>query len=97
MNKGFDWDGFKKGDFAVYCDTEDKVKAFLEKCDIQGIRWQSGEVATNIVLDGDVAMRYKEDGLRHASRKFYEREGDLVIDYDPEMFKEDNLDTYRGV
>lgn len=37
-----DWEAFKRGEFAVHCDTEEKAEAFLKECDEQGIRWADG-------------------------------------------------------
>jgi len=34
-----DWDKFKRGEFAVRCDTEDKAKAFLRECAKEGMHW----------------------------------------------------------
>lgn len=41
--KNFNWEAFKKGNIAVHCDTEEKAKDFLKKCDKEGIRWNTGE------------------------------------------------------
>lgn len=41
--KNFNWEEFKKGNIAVHCDTEEKAKDFLKKCDKEGIRWNTGE------------------------------------------------------
>lgn len=41
--KNFNWEAFKRGDIAVHCDTEEKAKDFLKKCDKEGIRWNTGE------------------------------------------------------
>lgn len=41
--KNFNWEEFKKGNIAVHCDTEEKAKDFLKKCDKEGIRWQRGQ------------------------------------------------------
>ena len=44
MNKGFDWTGFKMGDFVVYCRNRNEIRQFLEECDKQGLRWASGGI-----------------------------------------------------
>ena len=41
--KNFNWEEFKRGNIAVHCDTEEKAKDFLKKCDKEGIRWQRGQ------------------------------------------------------
>lgn len=41
--KNFNWEAFKRGDIAVHCNTEEKAKDFLKKCDKEGIRWQRGQ------------------------------------------------------
>lgn len=41
--KNFNWEEFKRGNIAVHCDTEEKAKDFLKKCDKEGIRWNTGE------------------------------------------------------
>ena len=40
--KNFNWEDFKKGNIAVHCDTEEKAKDFLRKCDRQRFEWESG-------------------------------------------------------
>ncbi len=49
-DKGFDWQAFKQGKFAVHCDTEEKAKAFLKECDEQGIKWAGGDKTTSKTL-----------------------------------------------
>lgn len=34
-----DWEKFKRGEFAVRCDTEDKANAFLKECREHEIKW----------------------------------------------------------
>lgn len=41
--KIFNWEEFKKGNIAVHCDTEEKAKDFLKKCDKNDIKWETGE------------------------------------------------------
>lgn len=42
-NTEFDWEEFKNGSIAVHCDTEEKAKDFLKKCDKRDIKWSFGE------------------------------------------------------
>jgi hypothetical protein len=42
----FDWESFKSGKFAVHCDTEEKAREFLKECDEQGIKWCTGDRAS---------------------------------------------------
>ena len=43
----FDWEAFEQGKFAVYCDTKEKAKMFLQECDEQGIIWAGGDKASH--------------------------------------------------
>ncbi len=45
-HSSFDWSSFKSGKFAVYCDTEEKAREFLNECDAQGIKWCTGGKAS---------------------------------------------------
>lgn len=36
----FNWEEFKLGRVAIHCDTEEKAKDFLEKCDTKGIKFK---------------------------------------------------------
>ena len=36
--KEFNWVGFKKGEFHVYCETQEDSKDFLQKCERRGSR-----------------------------------------------------------
>lgn len=98
MNKGFDWDGFKKGDFAVYCRNRNEIRQFLEECDKQGLKWASGDPATDYMPEHpsvciSVCIECNDLRLYYARRRLYEQTGEKIIDYNPEMFKDVNLDT----
>ncbi|MCI6692527.1 MAG: hypothetical protein MR510_08630 [Clostridium sp.] len=41
--KNFNWEEFKKGNIAVHCNTEEKAKDFLNECDKNDIKWETGE------------------------------------------------------
>lgn len=93
MNKDFDWTGFKMGDFVVYCRNRNEIRQFLEECDKQGLRWASGGPATGSMPEyPSVCIKCDDLRLYHASRRFYELAGKKIIDYNPEMFKDVNLD-----
>jgi hypothetical protein len=89
MNKDFDWTGFKMGDFVVYCRNRNEIRRFLEECDKQGLKWASGDPATNYIPEHPRAC-IKCDDLRlyHARRNFYEQAGKKIIDYNPETLHE---------
>ena len=89
MNKDFDWDGFKKGDFVVYCRNRNQIRRFLEECDKQGLKWASDDPATDYMPEHPRAC-IKCDDLRlyHARRNFYEQVGKKIIDYNPETLHE---------
>lgn len=50
----FDWEAFKKTKIIVKLDTKEKYDAFMKECDEHGIKWRSGEKAT----EGDKWSRY---------------------------------------
>ena len=43
----FDWEAFKKGEFAVHLTSEEAVNDFLQRCDDNGVVWGSGSKATD--------------------------------------------------
>ena len=93
MNKSFDWMKFKMGDYVVYC-RGNEIKQFLEGCDKQGLKWASGVPATDFIPEHpNVCIECNDLRLYYASRRVYEQDGEEIIDYNPEMFKDVNLDT----
>lgn len=89
MNKDFDWTGFKMGDFVVYCRNRNEIRQFLEECDKQGLRWVSGDSATDYMPEhSSVCIKCDDLRLYHASRRFYEQAGKKIIDYNPETLHE---------
>ena len=92
MNKSFDWVGFKMGDLVVYCRDKKEITQFLQECDKQGLKWASGDLATDFIPEHpNVCIECDDLRLYYASRRVYEQIGKEVIDYNPEMFKDVNL------
>ncbi len=89
MNKGFDWTGFKMGDFVVYCRNRNEIRQFLEECDKQGLKWASGDPATDYMPEHpSVCIKCDDLRLYHAGRRFYEQVGKKIIGYNPEALHE---------
>ena len=44
--KEFNWVGFKKGEFHVYCETQEDSKDFLQKCEREFLFWSDGQKPT---------------------------------------------------
>ena len=94
MNKDFDWVGFKMGDFVVHCRNKSEIRQFLKECGKQGLRWANGDPATDLMPEHpSVCIKCDDLRLYYARRRFYEEIGKKVIDYNPEMFKDVNLNT----
>lgn len=55
--KNFNWEEFKKGNIAVHCDTEEKAKDFLEKCDTKGIKFK----VRNRTTEGTNSWKWYEE------------------------------------
>ena len=54
-----DWQAFKRGEFAVRCDTKDKAKAFLQECESMELKWPRGEKATDCLYWSGPSTFYK--------------------------------------
>ena len=46
--KEFNWVGFKKGEFHVYCETQEDSKDFLQECEKEGMYGQ--KIKTNQIF-----------------------------------------------
>lgn len=93
VNKSFDWMNFKMGDFVVYCRDKKEITQFLQECDKQGLKWANGAAATDFIPEHpNVCIECDDLRLHYARRRLYEEIGNEVIDYNPEMFKDVNLD-----
>ena len=56
----FNWEEFKLGRVAIHCDTEEKAKDFLEKCDTKGIKFK----VRNRITEGTNSWKwYKEQTI----------------------------------
>lgn len=81
----FDWEGFKAGKFAVHCDTEEKAKAFLNKCAEQGIKWNGGEDIHTETLwkyyKHNTCYRCDEENLWYSPKWWYKKQGIKIIPY----------------
>ena len=78
-----DWQAFKRGEFAVRCDTEDKARAFLGECEEHKIRWITGEKATKHFKWSQYKHCYSYmGGMVRDNESSYFFEGVSVIDYD---------------
>ena len=83
-----DWEAFKRGEFAVRCDTEGKAKAFLRECDIKGLRWWGSGAATT---DYSRWERHKgktcyladdaDNTITFSDSTYFGEKGTPVIDY----------------
>lgn len=94
----FNWEKFKNGEIAVHCDTEEKAKDFLKKCDENNIVWESGaKTSSKTIYDS-----YKEDTayccmhtykkLEYCDYQFYRKKGINIEKWGDKMEK-----TFREV
>jgi hypothetical protein len=80
-----DWQAFKRGEFAVRCDTENKARVFLIDCEEHKIRWVTGEKAAKYFKWDSYKCCYSyQCGLVRDSELSYDKEGIPIIDYEPE-------------
>lgn len=95
--KNFNWEEFKRGNIAVHCDTKEKAKDFLKKCDKEGIRWRYHNERT-ITEGGDCWRVEKENTsyscmgrfctLGYSNYKTYRDKGLEIIKWEIDTMKE---------
>lgn len=89
----FDWEEFRNGKVAVHCNTEEKLKDFLEKCEAHNLIWASDSEASKFNLwiyfkeETTIAHAYL-NSLGYERKKFYEKEGLKIIDWELVNVKE---------
>ena len=59
-----DWQAFKRGEFAVRCDTKDKARAFLTECRKRGLLWADDD---QIKPNKTYWRKYKENTCYYCS------------------------------
>lgn len=85
----FDWNGFKKGEFAVHCDTENKANAFLKECDEHEIVWLGGNVQASsqnyypMFRENTTYICLDDKYLQVANYNYFEKSETKIIDYQP--------------
>ena len=84
-----DWEAFKRGEFAVRCDTEEKAKAFLRECANDGMHWTAtGEPLKNYTRweVNEKKTCYHANGKTYSisfdNESIFHWWGMLIIDYD---------------
>ena len=86
--KNFNWEEFKRGNIAVHCDTEEKAKDFLEKCDEQGMgtmKFNCWEIAKEYTSYSCMLM-YGCIGYAHC--EFHKSKGMKIIEWEIDTMKE---------
>jgi len=81
----FNWDKFKNEKIAVWCDSEERAKEFVEECHRKGLGWGS----CSFIKEWDIHKSqscycYNTDSLRYSFKKFYEQEGCKIIKWESE-------------
>lgn len=89
----FDWDEFKKGKIIVHCQTEKEAADFLNKCNLNNIKWADGSTTNKIQGYNNSCYRFIDYGLgfgeseyygNHEQYKIIEWEIENKMDYDRE-------------
>lgn len=97
-DKMFDWDRFEKGGIAVHCDTEEKAKDFLNKCDKQGIKWVHGGKSTHQInyeaYNDATCYHAGKGGLTYCDVSYFKSKGIEIIKWE---IKETKKKTFREV
>lgn len=78
----FSWENFRKNKIAVYCDSENKAKAFLKEADAHGFSWSSDDSLlrhTNWFEYEDQTCYSGE--VCYCNKSYYEREGYTIVEY----------------
>ena len=91
--KRFNWIDFKLGRVAIHCDTEEKAKDFLEKCDTKGIKFK----VRNRTTEGTNSWKwYKEQTTYYINNQkilyssYVKKKSDriLIIEWEIDTIKE---------
>lgn len=94
----FTLEGFKNGEFAVHCKTEESAKKFLTYLHNTGIKWRAGESCADFTYYydyGPTTCYRVNGGLGFCEREFYEREGSPIIDA-PDFPVTFNLEDFKA-
>lgn len=88
----FDWDGFKNGEIAVHCDTEEKANNFLKECDEKGMKWVTGDDATYdnnyYKYDERTCYRGGREILTFGDENYFKNKGIEIVKWEVKEMKE---------
>ena len=84
-----DWQAFKRGEFAVRCDTEDKARALLRECANEGMHWLGTRNPLTSYTrweENEMDTCYRADietyNVGYGDGSYFLQKGIPVIDYD---------------
>ena len=78
----FPWEDFETKKVVVHCDTEEKAREFLKKCEKRGYKWALGSDCTSKTEWDDYKIQtcYAR-GIFFANVEYYANQGYSVIEY----------------
>lgn len=90
----FDWEGFRRNKFIVWCNTEEKAKDFLQECYKRKMHWNGEELEETVWNEYKDETCYSNDfnydnKLGYGRKSFYLDKGYEVIEWEIENPKKD--------